>query len=69
MFLMAIPVALCLRNSGSQTPDCWLKLDRNTQYSTIGIEDDPKYYGLHAFYIAKDIIIIAGYLYELITLN
>ena len=28
---MAIPVALCLRNSGSQTPDCWLKLDRNTQ--------------------------------------
>ena len=31
MFLMAIPVALCLRNSGSQTPDCWLKLDRNTQ--------------------------------------
>lgn len=30
MFLMAIPVALCLRNSGSQTPDCWLKLDRNT---------------------------------------
>ena len=32
IFLMAIPVALCLRNSGSQTPDCWLKLDRNTQY-------------------------------------
>ena len=33
MFLMAIPVALCLRNSGSQTPDCWLKLGRNTQLS------------------------------------
>ena len=26
------------------------------EYSTIGIEDDPKYYGLHAFYIAKDIM-------------
>ena len=30
IFLMAIPVALCLRNSGSQTPDRWLKLARNT---------------------------------------
>ena len=35
MFLMAIPVALCLRNSGSQTPDCWLKLDRNTQFVSL----------------------------------
>ena len=26
---MAIPVALCLRNNGSQTPDRWLKLARN----------------------------------------
>ena len=29
IFLMAIPVALCLRNNGSQTPDRWLKLARN----------------------------------------
>ena len=35
MFLMAIPVALCLRNSGSQTPDCWLILDRNTHHERI----------------------------------
>ena len=28
---MAIPVALCLRNNGSQTPDRWLKLARNIQ--------------------------------------
>ena len=40
MFLMAIPVALCLQNSGSQTPDCWLKLDRNT-HSSSSISDSP----------------------------
>lgn len=34
MFLMAIPVALCLRNNGSQTPDRWLKLARNIHSKT-----------------------------------
>ena len=53
MLLMAIPVVLCLRNSGSQTPDCWLKLDRNTHYSAIaplitGLSDD--YESLTAFF-------------------
>ncbi len=35
IFLMAIPVALCLRNNGSQTPDRRLKLARNIHLSSF----------------------------------
>ena len=49
MFLMAIPVALCLRNSGSQTPDCWLKLDRNTHFALNGIWGSGKSFVLDMF--------------------
>ena len=32
-------MALCFRNGGSQTPDCWLKLARNTQEIVFQVEN------------------------------
>ena len=36
-------VALCCRNGGSQTPDRWLKLDRNTHLWKLDFEDEQDY--------------------------